>query len=235
MKTGVEISSPINFDFDNVLGNNLALNNISSNVNTSLMVVAYLMQQTILSELIRPKYSKMYEYLYVYSDRYNSNMSLTNSSRGDGKKIDLFEEFMVEALASFDYALLQSPTVSANAQNTRERFTLGVAYFNLAPEYKVEKAAAYILCFCLLIPIVWWLFIWLYSLKKNNGIARANSQIVLLATNMTPDAERNLRGFSGLDGSTAFKRAKEIRIRLGVVQKQTVVGLEHENHIRPFA
>ncbi|CAO3634495.1 unnamed protein product [Mucor hiemalis] len=198
VKTGVEISNPINFDFDNVLGNNLALNNISSNANTSTMVVAYLMQQTILSELIRPKYSKMYEYLYIYSTRYNSNMSLTKSSRGDGLRIDLFEEFMVEALASFDYALLQSPTVSADSQNTREKFTQGVAYFNLAPEYRVEKAAAYILCICLLIPIVWWLIIWLYSLKKNNGIARANSQIVLLATNMTPDAERNLRGFSGL-------------------------------------
>lgn len=238
MKTGVETSVPIKFDYDNVLGNNVALYQIDNHTDTATMVVAYLMQQTILSELIRPKYNKMYEYLEEYSRRFGianyGNVSLTEYA-DKLNKIDLFPSFMSEALAAFDNAVFQSPYLAGRFQNTMTLSKPGFAYFDLVPIYKVEKAAAYILCLCLLLPIVWWILIWLYSLKKNKGIARANSQIVLLATNMTPDAERNLRGFSGLDSNNAFKRAKDIRIRLGVVQQHAVVGLDHENHLRPFA
>lgn len=238
MKTGNETSVPINFDFDNVLGNNVALYKIDNNTDTATMVIAYIMQQSILSELIRPKYYKMYNYLTGYSTRFGdaNYPNATLSQIGDLlSKADMFPSFMNEALAAFDYALFQTPFISEGFQNTLLTVKPGTAHFNLVPVYKIEKTAAYTLCLCLLLPILWWILIWLYSLKKNNGIARANSQIVLLATNMTPDAERNLRGISGLDSSNAFKRAKDIRIRLGVVQQHPVVGLDHENHLRPFA
>lgn len=240
VKTGVETSVPINFDYDNVLGNNVALYHIDTNVTTGNMVVAYLMQQSILLELIRPKYYKMYEYLNAYYSRMiklgqTGNMSSIDMSYGSLSSLNLLEAFLSRALTAFDYAVFQTPFLSGNAQSTMDVGREGTIHYNLVPVYRVEKAAAYTLCLCLLLPIAWWIIIWFYSLKKNNGIARANSQIVLLATNMTPDAERNLRGISGLDSSNAFKRAKDIRIRLGVVQQHPVVGLDHENHLRPFA
>jgi hypothetical protein len=195
------------------------------------MVNAYTMQQALLLELIRPKNYFMNEYLSPYGvvDGYG-DVPLLNTS-----KIDKFESFMNKALAAFDNAYFQSPYLGGSyATSLNTMSTEGVALINLSPEYKVDKTSAYILCLCLILPIFWWVIVWLYSLKKSNGVARSSSQIVLLATNMTPDAEHILRGFSNLDSSDAFNRAKNIRIRLGHVNQQTIVGLDHENNVRHF-
>jgi hypothetical protein len=233
VKDGTETSQPITLDFDNVLGNNVALSldALGKNYMNSVMVNAYTMQQAIMMELIRPKSYFMYEYLGSFGVIDNTNYT----SLAAYSAADKFERFMKQALTAFDYAYFQSPYLGGkNGSSLNWYPTQGVAVFSLMPEYHVDKAFAYALCLSLILPILWWVILWFYSLKKNNGVARSSSQIVLLATNMTSQAEQSLRGLSNLDSSNAFNRAKTIRVRLGQVNQQTMVGLEHETDVRPF-
>lgn len=219
-------------DYDNIIGNNTRNNGdaLRANPMSAVMVNAYLMQQTIITELLAPKF-------YTIQDYFNSFTQIEHFKYGN----DLFpfEPFMKYALRAFDQAYFQAPYLDSSFQSTVNTPKEGLAVFNLEPQYSVRKEACYILCLCLLLPILWWVMVWIISIKKSNGIARGNSQIALLATGMTPLAEHNLRGFSKLDSDNAFKNAKNIRVRVGTFrnnnQKEVVVfGMDNEEHLMPL-
>lgn len=219
-------------DYDNVIGNNTGNNGdaLRDNPMSAVMINAYLMQQTIITELLAPKF-------YTIQDYFNSFTQIKHFRYGE----DLFpfEPFMKYALRAFDQAYFQAPYLDSSFQSTVNTVKEGLAIFNLEPQYSVRKEACYILCLCLFLPILWWVMVWVISIKKSNGIARGNSQIALLATGMTPLAEHNLRGFSKLDSDNAFKNAKNIRVRVGTFrnnnQKEVVVfGMDNEEHLMPL-
>lgn len=218
----------ITLDFDNVIGNNVALNALGTNFTNDVMVNAYIMQQALLKELIEPPYYTMYDYMKTWRLKFGLNKDPTNP----------FEGFMKDALPQFDYAFVQAPYISENYEAITNVPTEGVAYYNMKAQYFVRKGASYTLCLYLFLPILWWIIVWLISIKNTGGVALGNSQIALLATGMTPLAEYNLRGFSNLDEKNAFKRAKKIRIRLGTFtdsqNNRIAFGMEGEEDLRPL-
>jgi hypothetical protein len=222
----IDSSVPIVLDYDNVLGNNVALRSdaLQKNATSSIMVNAYIMQQALLYELTTPKYYVMADYLTSFAARYPTSTT----------KYTVIDDFMRVGLGAFDFAFVQSPYVSAQYEGLHWAYNEGTAFFDLQPQYKVKKQDAYIFCLCLFLPIIWWLVVWLVSLKKTGGVSRGSSQIALLTTGMTPAAEHNLRGFSNLDSSNAFKRGQNIRVRLGLRQNQVTFGMEDESDLRPL-
>lgn len=218
IQDSVESSVPIVFDYDNVLGNNTALDNDSSLVRT--MINAYTMQQAILYELTTPKYYTMTDYMRTYSftaSQYNSNN---------------FEQFMKEGLAAFDYAFFQSPAVSSTYQDIQQLPSQGYGYFNTIAHYKVNKKDCFVLSICLVASVVWWFSVWVISLRKNHGVTRGSSQIALLSTSMTPLAEHQLCQLSSMDRRRAFKQAKDLRVRLGVFNDRIAFGMDSEHDLQ---
>lgn len=187
------------------------------------MVNAYLMQQSLLAELIAPKYSTMYEYLRAYE------LNFKNIS-----KATIFEAFLNDAARTFDYAYFQSPYVGNQASLFEKRHD-GIAIFANQPIYIVDKASCFILCFSLFLPILWWLAVWIMSMSKMNGVGRGNSQVALLAMSLTSEAEQALRGLSLLDGDDAFRQAHNVHVRLGVVRdyenERLACGLKDEKNL----
>lgn len=219
-------------DYDNVIGNNTANNfdAIVAHPMNGIMINAYIMQQTIISELLAPKYYNIRDYLSSFRQIENFRYN---------KELFPFEIFMQYALNAFDQAYFQAPYVNNAAESIVWGGKDGLAVFNLKPQYSIKREACYALCLCLFIPILWWIAIWTVSIKKSNGVARGNSQIALLATGMTPLAEHSLRDFSKLDSDNAFKHAKNIRVRVGKFrdgnQKEVVAfGMDSEEHLMPL-
>ncbi|GAA5796218.1 hypothetical protein HPULCUR_001588 [Helicostylum pulchrum] len=214
----VESSVPIVFDYDNILGNNTALDSDSSLVKT--MINAYIMQQAIIYELTTPKYYTITDYMRTYS--YTTMQSNSNN----------FEQFMKEGLAAFDFAFFQSPAVSSTYQDIKQLPSQGYGYFNTMARYKVNKKGPFVLFICLVASAVWWLSVWVISLKKNRGVTRGSSQIALLSTSMTPLAELQLCQLSSMDKRGAFKQAKDLRVRLGVSNDRIAFGMDSEHDLQ---
>lgn len=227
-KVGDDSSVPITFDFDNVIGNNVALNALGKNFTNDVMVNAYTMQQALLKELIEPEYYTMYDYLRNWRTTFGLKVPPTNP----------FEEFMKDALPQFDYAFFQAPYISEFYESITNTPTEGLAYYTMKPHYSVRKVACYTLSLCLFLPSIWWIIVWMISIKKSDGIARGNSQIVLLATGMTPLAEHNMHSFCNMDAENAFKKAKKIRIRVGTFtgngDNRVAFGMEGEDGVSPL-
>ncbi|KAL9549355.1 hypothetical protein MBANPS3_005240 [Mucor bainieri] len=230
----IEASTPIVMDYDNVIGNNTAIQSeaVAAHPTNGIMLNAYIMQQAIIAELLAPKYYSIRDYFESFSQIEDFKFS---------KEPYLFEYFMQYALNAFDQAYFQAPYVNKVSESLAWSGSAkqGHAVFNLEPQYTIKREACYALCLCLLVPIFWWIAIWTISIKKANGIARGNSQIALLATGMTPLAEHHLRGFSKLDSENAFKNAKNIRVRVGTFkdanQKEVVAfGMDGEEHLMPL-
>jgi hypothetical protein len=220
-------SVPIILDFDNVIGNNIALNSLSENPTNAIMVNAYIMQQALLKELIEPVSYTMDDYMSAWSNTFGV------------RPANPFEEFMKGALPQFDYAFFQAPYISGDRYSSITVFRKeGLAYYTMKPQYLVRKGAGYALSLCLFLPTIWWIIIWIISMKKTGGVARGNSQIALLATGMTPLAEHNLRGFSNLGEDSAFKRARKIRVRVGTITEnqhnRVALGMDGEDNLRPL-
>lgn len=140
VQDSIQTSTPIHFDYDNILGNNTGIDNDVPS--TKAMINAYIMQQAILYELTTPMYYTMTDYMRTFSF---SKVLYNNTN--------LFELFMKEPLASFDYAFFQSPSVSATHQDIITLPSEGTAYFISPARYKVQTLYCYLLCFGLILPI----------------------------------------------------------------------------------
>lgn len=230
----IDDTTPIVMDYDNIIGNNTGNNGdaLRHNPKSAVMVNAYIMQQTIIAELLAPKY-------YGIQDYFRSFLQIEGFKYH--KELFPFEIFMQYALRAFDQAYFQAPYVDGDFESIvwsgsgRE----GKAVFHLKPQYFVKREAAYAICLCLFLPILWWVTIWIISIKKLNNVARGNSQIALLVTHMTPLAAHNLKEFSQLDSDTAFKKAKDIRVRVGTFKNNNenevvAFGIDGEEHLMPF-
>ncbi|KAF7723064.1 hypothetical protein EC973_002398 [Apophysomyces ossiformis] len=85
-----------------------------------------------------------------------------------------------------------------------------------------------------LIPLVWWLCLWIFSLYRTNGLARGNSQIALLATGFTAAAREQFGEYSHAGQGTLFSRADKIDICFGEIPSedgkpgQVAFGLKEE-------
>ncbi|KAI9310703.1 hypothetical protein BX666DRAFT_2126007 [Dichotomocladium elegans] len=81
--------------------------------------------------------------------------------------------------------------------------------------YDVNKVAYYAFALAFLVPLIWWVAVWIISLHQTNGISRGNSQIALLVTGFTPAVKHQLRGMSHAGQHVLFKKAKEIDVVFG--------------------
>ncbi|KAI8641002.1 hypothetical protein BD408DRAFT_444704 [Parasitella parasitica] len=228
----VESTVPIVMDYDKVIGNNTG-NNYDAMVAhpmSAVMINAYIMQQTIIAELVAPKYYSIYDYLRSFLQIEGFKYS---------KDLFPFEAFMQYALRAFDYAYFQAPYVDSRFEPIIWGGNQGVAVFNLEPKYSVKREASYALCLCLFLPVVWWVAIWIVSIRKSNGVARGSSQIALLTASLTPLAQHNLSRFSNMDCSNAFKHSKNVKVRIGAFtnnnQKEIFAfGMDNEENLKPL-
>ncbi|KAI9474044.1 MAG: hypothetical protein EXX96DRAFT_580403 [Benjaminiella poitrasii] len=238
-KMNNDTSVPIVMDYDRVLGNNTALHSdaLTDHPNWAIMVNAYIMQQSLLIELITSKYYGIYDYLGAWrQDRITSISDILNNNHTNDPT---FEDFMKDALRAFDYAYFQAPFVTRNYGDLNTQYNGGEAFFSSDPIYRVKQEASYLLSLCLFLPIIWWVLVWASSMRQMGGVARGSSQVALLATRLTPLAEDRLRHFSRLDSGRAFDLAKDIRVRVGTFvrdnqEQHVALGLEGEDRLHPL-
>lgn len=220
VKYGTERSTPIILDFDHVLGNNTALFRASKETYQAppthvAMVNAYIMQQTILNELVLHQYRPLLMYLKTWNKDYSP--------------IGLFE-FLRRGLSYLDLNFAVFPYVTSDYSRYK---TQGIVIKTEEPTYRVNRSYTCLLFALLLLPVFWWFSVWILCLRKSN-IMRGNSQIALITMGLTPLASKSLGTLSDMDSETAFKRAKEIKVKVGIfadTSEKVLVGLEDEEAV----
>ncbi|KAG0170547.1 hypothetical protein DFQ28_010881 [Apophysomyces sp. BC1034] len=89
---------------------------------------------------------------------------------------------------------------------------------------------------CMLIPLIWWVMLWITSLYYSNGVARGNSQVALVVAGLTSGVQNKFQGLSHADQPTLFKRANEVDVKFGEVDAEEMrqghagFGLPSETH-----
>ncbi|KAG0813004.1 hypothetical protein G6F29_006621 [Rhizopus arrhizus] len=220
-KYGYERSIPITLDFDKVLGNNTAIYETSTNTDyisqkNAVMINAYIMQQTILNELILPKYRPLIAHLKTWRAPYPA--------------VEGLFQFLKEGIHRFDMDFATIPYVSEHYSRYK---TEGLVTTTDRPIYSVKEANSHTLFALLFLPFIWWLTVWILSIKKTNGIMRGSSQIALMTMGLTPLASKTLGGFPNMNSGTVLEKAKKIRVKaehfVDGQSRRVVVGLEDEN------
>ncbi|KAI8888396.1 hypothetical protein K501DRAFT_240772 [Backusella circina FSU 941] len=220
---GKNYSMPITMDYDGIIGNNTALgDNLLSNKKAQVMVNAYAIQQSFIYEMVRPKYYTLSEYVMQWHYMNNREMN--------------FNLMMDEVLKMFNLQFIQFPfIVTSGGANTPFNKQHGIATFVLGPYYAINMVNATIFSLALLIPTFWWITIWLRSYRQSNGVLRGSSQIILLSTDVSDLARKQLHGFSNMDSSDAFAKAKQLRMRIGKNTDPTdqvlIIGLHGEKNL----
>jgi hypothetical protein len=212
-------------EYDRVLGNNSALysDNLRVDNMAQIMVNAYAIHQSLIYEMVRPKYYQLWEYAMQWKGLKYTSIS--------------FNRMMDDVLKNFNLHFIQLPFIvqSGGAETTFNK-KHGIATFVLGPYYSINIVNAAIFSLSLLIPSIWWIAIWIRSYKQSNGVLRGSSQIILLSTDVSDLARKQLHGFSNMDSSSAFTRAKELRMRIGKNSDQSdqilIVGLHDEKDLQ---
>ncbi|KAI9497942.1 hypothetical protein BDB00DRAFT_802707 [Zychaea mexicana] len=91
----------------------------------------------------------------------------------------------------------------------------GEACYNLPTQYHVDPAAYYTLSLSLLVPMVWWVSVWIFALRRTGGVSRGNSQVLLLVAGFTAALRRRFKGMSHASASAIFERAKQTDVKFG--------------------
>ncbi|KAF7723063.1 hypothetical protein EC973_002397 [Apophysomyces ossiformis] len=88
--------------------------------------------------------------------------------------------------------------------------------------YTPDPRSYYPFALCLLIPMIWWVLLWILSLYYTNGMARGNSQVALMVAGLTPAVQNKFQGLSHADQWTLLNRAKNVDVKFGVVTAEGV-------------
>ena len=104
-------------------------------------------------------------------------------------------------------------------------------------QFRPDPASYLPLMLCLLIPLFWWLFTWLWSLKQAGWISRGNSQIALVLHDLTSTVRRRLGDLSYMDQFSMMVAARNVRTKLGEPKSDQVstdpLVFGHRNDVDP--
>lgn len=106
-----------------------------------------------------------------------------------------------------------------SAQTLEFMVQWGRACYPNGTVYHTNPAAFYTFSLIPLVPVVWWVTLWVISLYQMNGIMRGNSQIALLVTGLTAAARQKFKGLSHAGQNTLFKYASHVDITFGEVKR----------------
>ncbi|KAJ8661222.1 hypothetical protein O0I10_002971 [Lichtheimia ornata] len=104
-------------------------------------------------------------------------------------------------------------------------------------QFRPDPASYLPLMLCLLIPLLWWLITWLWSLKQAGWISRGNSQIALVLHDLTSTIRRRLGDLSYMDQFSMMIAARSVRTKLGEPKSDHVSSdplvFGHRNDVDP--
>ncbi|KAI7873506.1 hypothetical protein K492DRAFT_223778 [Lichtheimia hyalospora FSU 10163] len=110
----------------------------------------------------------------------------------------------------------------------------GDACFTNGTSYNFDTAAYLGLSLAPIVPLSWWVVLWIISLYQTNGISRGNSQIALMATGLTHRVSDRFKGFSHTGQAQLFNRASKVKAWFGEIKRKdgrrghVAFGLEDE-------
>ncbi|KAI8139275.1 hypothetical protein BJV82DRAFT_660056 [Fennellomyces sp. T-0311] len=160
----------------------------------------------------------------VFQNRLADGWAKNNPDR------NTIENFMRDTFSKTDQAL------SFLRPEYLVRGIVGIGCFKDDTIYRIDPVAFYILSLICLIPLVWWLVMWIIGLYQTNGISRGNSQIALLVTGFTKRAADQFKGLSHTGQQQLFEKATDVNIYFGEVKRMdnkpghVAFGLENELH-----
>ncbi|KAI9266613.1 hypothetical protein BDA99DRAFT_570985 [Phascolomyces articulosus] len=102
--------------------------------------------------------------------------------------------------------------------------------------YQLNPVSYYIISLICIVPLLWWVLMWIISLYQTNGISRGNSQIALLVTGFTKSAAEQFKGYSYASQRILFQKASTVDVSFGEVKRMDnraghiAFGLENELH-----
>lgn len=112
-----------------------------------------------------------------------------------------------------------------------ETITMGSVCRQVPSTFNLSRPSYYAVSLVLLVPLIWWVSVWILSLYRTNGVSRGQSLVALLVAGLTPAVQREFQGMSQADQYTLIKYARGVRVRLGEVgveEAHATLGLSHE-------
>lgn len=112
----------------------------------------------------------------------------------------------------------------------------GWACYSNGTMFELDAGAYYSISLVCLIPLLWWITMWIIALYQTNGISRGNSQIALLVTGLTAAAREKFKGMSHAGQNTLFRYANQVDIKFGETKRadgrpgHIAFGLQEELH-----
>ncbi|KAI7874598.1 hypothetical protein K492DRAFT_199855 [Lichtheimia hyalospora FSU 10163] len=110
-------------------------------------------------------------------------------------------------------------TFYAPAEQIPSRIMYGDTCFSDDVTYNLDSAAYMGLSLASLVPLSWWVVLWIISLYQTNGISRGNSQIALMATGLTHRVSDRFKGFSHTGQAQLFSRASKVKAWFGEIKR----------------
>lgn len=112
-----------------------------------------------------------------------------------------------------------------------ETITMGSVCRQVPSTFNLSRPSYYAVSLVLLVPLIWWVSVWILSLYRTNGVSRGQSLVALLVAGLTPAVQREFQGMSQANQYTLIKHARGVRVRLGEVgveEAHATLGLSHE-------
>lgn len=191
---------PINIDYNKLINTSYWVSG-SSTREDLVMLNAYAIQMTLARTLVTMPTSQL-------QDNIISKWVTNNGRTGSLQYLlsDLFKK-------ADQTLMLGRPEALAPVS--------GTACYQIPMSYHLNPAAYYTLCLVLLIPLAWWVFVWVLALRRADGVSRGNSQVALLVTGLTKAARKRFKGYSHADQAAIFKRANKVDIVFGETQSRS--------------
>lgn len=193
--TNVTNTTPINIDYNKLINNSYWASG-SSTPSDLIMLNAYAIQMTLVAQLVNIRKWELLE--IVRSWKHDADENNRNN----------IEAFSGDLFKKADQLLMLGRPEALGPIS-------GTACYDIPMSYHLNPAAYYTLCLVLLIPLAWWVCVWMLALHRADGVSRGNSQIALLVTGLTKAARRKFKGYSHADSTTVFNHATKVDIVFG--------------------
>ncbi|KAI9490176.1 hypothetical protein BDB00DRAFT_875631 [Zychaea mexicana] len=160
----------------------------------------------------------------AFQDRLADTWASNNPDR------NTLENFLRAAFNQSDVALsIVNPTTATSVVYAH-------ACYPIDPVYTLNAPSFYTVSLIAILPLLWWVIMWIISLYQTNGVSRGNSQIALLVTGFTKKAAEQFKGYSHAGQRTLFQKASTVDVTFGEVKRMDnksghiAFGLENELH-----
>ncbi|KAI7884952.1 hypothetical protein K492DRAFT_204422 [Lichtheimia hyalospora FSU 10163] len=188
-----EETRPLNIDYDQLSNNTYWSTMFQPNF---LALNAYAMQLTAMRFLCDEK----------SFERIMDDWSIYVSNPNDTNPVETFlDQMLRNADLSLTFALPTNPIFSTQGQRCYISDNV----------YMINPAAYYAVTLSLLVPLLWWMTVWIISLYHTKGVSRGNSQIALLVTGLTQSIQQQFQGMSHAGHSDLFDKARQVQVVFG--------------------